>query len=121
MGHCFPCASGFKGGKGVATSAGATAVVFPYYAPVDVAVALLGYAATKKASIATVAASSVFVALSFAWWLRKLPNGWGPRPTAMLPVFAVLTSAVIAYKFMTMPEEWSHVEDELAEAGPDAA
>jgi glycerol-3-phosphate acyltransferase PlsY len=115
VGHCFPATSGFRGGKGVATSLGATAAVFPLYAPVDLAVAFLGYWTTKKANIATFAASSVFVLLSFVWWRRKLPNGWGPRPNGGLPLFAAVTSAVIAYKFLTTPAEGSHIEDEAAD------
>lgn len=120
VGHCFPATSGFRGGKGVATSLGATAAVFPFYAPVDLAVALLGYVTTKKASVSTFVASSAFVSLSFLWWWRKLPNGWGPRPTAGLPVFAVVTSAVIAYKFLTSPAEGSHIEDDVEEGAADA-
>ena len=125
VGHCFPATSGFRGGKGVATSLGSAVAVFPLYAPVDLAIALLGYVTTKRASISTFIASSTFVLLSFLWWWRKLPNGWGPRPTAGLPMFAVLTSAIIAYKFLTSPAEGSHIEDEVderaADAGADAA
>ena len=78
-GHCFPATSGFKGGKGVATSAGATAV-FPLYEPVDVVVALVGYLATKRASIATISASSVFVALSVVWWRASCQTVWAQNP-----------------------------------------
>ena len=110
FGHCFPATTGFKGGKGVATSAGATAALFPLYAPVDVFVAVFGYVASKKASVATFSASSLFVVLSVVWWMRRLPNGWGPRPTAGLPMFAVITTSIIAYKFATTPAEGSHIE-----------
>ena len=40
-GHIFPVWSGFRGGKGVATSAGACLAVFPAYFPINLAVALL--------------------------------------------------------------------------------
>lgn len=39
-GHCYPLWSGFRGGKGVATSFGQCLYTFPAYAPVDVALAL---------------------------------------------------------------------------------
>ena len=35
------------------------------------------------------------------WWRKGWPNGWGPAPTAALPVSAALSSAVIMYKFLT--------------------
>ena len=38
-GHIFPVWSGFRGGKGVATSAGACLAVFPAYFPIDMLVA----------------------------------------------------------------------------------
>jgi len=100
-GHCFPWHAGFKGGKGVAASAGQCLATFPAYFPVDVAVAALtGTRRWKhRAYAATMAASVSWVAASVLWWRRGWPNLWGPRPTVGLPIAAAATSAMIVYKF----------------------
>jgi glycerol-3-phosphate acyltransferase PlsY len=74
IGHCYPVWSGFRGGKGVATSFGQCLYTFPAAAPVDL--------------------------LSLLWWRRKLPNSWGPAPTAALFVANCATVAVIASRFV---------------------
>ncbi|GAB4338368.1 MAG: hypothetical protein Kow0010_26700 [Dehalococcoidia bacterium] len=99
-GHCFPVFHGFRGGKGVATSVGTALACFPLYVPVDVGVAVAGFARTRHAGRATMLASVVFVAASVVWWWRRLPNGWGPKPTSGLPLYALATSAIIASRFV---------------------
>lgn len=99
-GHCFPVSHRFHGGKGVATGVGTALYCFPVYVPVDVAVAAAGFARMRHAGKATVLASALFVAASFAWWVRRLPNGWGPAPTSGLPLYALATSAIIASRFV---------------------
>jgi len=49
----------------------------------------------------TAVASVAWVAAGVLWWRKGWPNGWGPKPTAALPVSAAASSAVIAYKFLT--------------------
>ena len=81
-GHCFPFHAGFKGGKGVAASAGQCLATFPSYFPIDVTVAVLtGTRRWKqRAYTATVVASLSWVAAGTLWWRRGWPNLWGPRP-----------------------------------------
>lgn len=105
LGHCLPVWSGFRGGKGVATSAGTTIVCFPAYIPIDASLAAGTLVLSRgSANAATYVASTVFTVASLFWWKTKRGNLWGPRPNGWLPVYAAATSAVIAYKFMTAPE-----------------
>jgi glycerol-3-phosphate acyltransferase PlsY len=98
-GHIFPVWSGFRGGKGVATSAGACFAVFPVYFPVDVAVTMVGALVKRTAERVTQASCAVWCAAALAWWRADLPNGWGPKPTWGLFAFAVVSSAMILGKF----------------------
>ncbi len=104
-GHCFPWHAGFKGGKGVAASAGQCLATFPAYFPIDVAVAALSGTPRWKhrAYTATVTASLTWVAAGMLWWRRGWPNLWGPTPSAALPMAAAATSTMIVYKFATAP------------------
>ncbi len=103
VGHCFPAFAGFRGGKGVATSAGTTAVCFPAYIPIDVGLVALSWAASKHAGKATAVASGVFVLAAVAWRTFRLPNAWGAKVTWGLPLYALATTAVITYKFLAAP------------------
>jgi glycerol-3-phosphate acyltransferase PlsY len=108
VGHCFPVWTGFRGGKGVATSAGQMLATFPPYAGVDLGLAVL--AATSewwksRALPATVAASVIWVGATAVWWKKDLPNLWGPQPEAHLPIAAAASSAVIIYKFAMSPDQ----------------
>lgn len=106
VGHCFPWHTGFRGGKGVAASAGQCLATFPAYCPIDLVVA----GATgvlpwwRKRAFATLAVSSaVWVGAGVVWWRRRWPNLWGPEPTVALPAAAAATSALIVYRFKTAP------------------
>lgn len=99
VGHVFPVWSGFRGGKGVATSYGALLGVFPAYALPDVGIALVTRALTGDARLANDVASVGWVAAALVWWRRELPNAWGAPPTVALPVSAAVTSALIAWRF----------------------
>jgi len=100
LGHCVPAWNGFQGGKGVAASAGTALVCFPAYMPIDVALAGGTLALSRgSAGMATYVASAVFTASSVFWWQTKKGNLWGPKPSALLPLYAVATSAIICYRF----------------------
>jgi len=104
IGHCAPVWSGFRGGKGVATSAGTSLVCFPAYMPVDISLAAATLALSRgQAGAATYVASAAFVTAALYWWLRGRGNLWGPRPTVGLPLYALSTSAIIAFRFLTAP------------------
>ncbi len=98
-GHIAPVWSRFRGGKGVATSAGACLAVFPAYFPIDAAVAAVGAVASQQAERAVLLSSTAWTAAAVLWWRRGLPNGWGPEPTAALPAFAGVSSAMILLRF----------------------
>lgn len=104
VGHCLPVWNGGKGGKGVGTSVGQCLATFPAYFPIDLGVAAVTAANPRwkqRAFASAVASSICWVIGGFVWWRRSLPNLWGPRPTAALPIAAALSSAMIAYKFVT--------------------
>jgi len=102
-GHCYPIWNGFRGGKGVAASVGQCAATFPAYFPIDVAVAAATAsvpAFTQRAFAATLASSTCWVVGGIVWWAKGWRNLWGPKPTVMLPLGALLSSAIIAERFV---------------------
>jgi len=119
VGHCYPLWSGFRGGKGVATSVGQCAATFPVWSVVDLLVAWAAAEAPRRRRwygdvgdrrwwrrrhvMATVVSSSAWVAASTLWWRRGWPNLWGPRPSAALPLAAAATSSVILFRLATEP------------------
>jgi glycerol-3-phosphate acyltransferase PlsY len=119
IGHCAPVWSGFRGGKGLATSAGTSLICFPAYMPIDLGLAAATMALSKgRAGTATYIASAVFITASVYWWRAKKGNLWGPKPTAGLPLYAITSSAIIAYRFLTAPSMLEQVAagDELVRA-----
>jgi glycerol-3-phosphate acyltransferase PlsY len=116
IGHCFPAWTEFKGGKGVATSAGTTLVCFPAYIPFEMASVGGSFAISRHAGKATAAGCTMFVVLSWAWRRFNLRNGWGPQPTAAMPLYALATSGIIAYKFLTAPEHMGDLKDRAMES-----
>ncbi len=99
VGHCFPIWSRFKGGKGVAASCGQCLVTFPAYFPIDLGIAWAVAKWRGRAYPATALACSVWVGAGVVWWKRGWRNGWGPSPTAALPVAAAISSAAILSRF----------------------
>lgn len=103
IGHCYPVWNGFRGGKGVAASVGQCLVTFPAYFPIDAAVAVVTAAVPRwkqRTFAATIASSVCWVIGGLVWWRRKLPNAWGPTPTAALPLASAVSSAVIMRRFI---------------------
>jgi acyl phosphate:glycerol-3-phosphate acyltransferase len=104
VGHCFPAWNRFRGGKGVATSAGVCLATFPAYTPVDLAVAAATSVSRRwrrRAFSTTAVASAAWIGGGLLWWRRRWPNAWGPKPTGALPAAAAASSAVILYRFAT--------------------
>jgi glycerol-3-phosphate acyltransferase PlsY len=99
VGHVFPVWSGFRGGKGVATSYGAVLGVFPAYAVPDLLVAGAAARLTKDPRRANDICSAVWTGAALLWWARRLPNLWGPAATVALPLHAAATSALISWRF----------------------
>jgi glycerol-3-phosphate acyltransferase PlsY len=103
VGHCYPVWTGFRGGKGVATSVGQVLATFPVYFPIDFAVAAATVANPKlkhRTFVANTLASLTWIASATLWWRRRWPNLWGPPPTVGLPLAAAASSAVIYRRFV---------------------
>lgn len=115
VGHCFPIWTGFRGGKGVAASGGQVLVTFPVYFPIDLVVAGVTVAGPWKsrALVATAVAALAWTSAGALWWRRQLPNAWGPRPSAALPLFSACSSAVILARFLGERSTPAHNEDVL--------
>jgi glycerol-3-phosphate acyltransferase PlsY len=106
VGHCYPVWTGFRGGKGVATSAGQCLATFPAWTPLDLALAGATAASPRwrrRSFAATAVASAGWVSAGLVWWRRHWPNLWGPPPTAALPAAAAASSAVILWRFARSP------------------
>jgi len=72
LGHSFPVWLHFKGGKGVATSAGALFGLAPVAALVGAAVWILTFAVTRYVSVASVSAAAALpVIILIVTWLRQ--------------------------------------------------
>lgn len=67
LGHLFPIFLGFRGGKGVATGAGAVAVLVPIPAAIAFGTWLLALLATRTVSVASLAAAMTLVAVRLAF------------------------------------------------------
>lgn len=99
FGHMFSVFLHFKGGKGVATSAGVVLGLYPYYTLPGV-IAILGFAAifmmTRYVSVASIIGSVIFV---LAYISVGMAAHW-PVVGAQWPLlaFAVLMAAMIIYK-----------------------
>lgn len=107
-GHCYPVWTGFRGGgKGVAASVGQCLVTFPAYFPIDVAVAAITASNPKwkqRAFAATATSSTCWVLGGVLWWAKGWRNLWGPKPSALLPLAAAASSAIIAQRFLAAGE-----------------
>ena len=104
VGHCVPVWNGGRGGKGVAPSVGQCLATFPAYFPVDLGIAAVTASNPRwkqRAFAATIVSSVCWVLGGLVWWRKRLPNLWGPRPTAALPLASLASSAMIAFKFAT--------------------
>jgi len=66
LGHNYPCWLGFKGGKGIATSAGVLTALVPWALLIILSVWIVLFAVTRYVSIGSLAASAT---LPFATWL----------------------------------------------------
>jgi acyl phosphate:glycerol-3-phosphate acyltransferase len=98
-GHIAPPWSNFKGGKGVATSAGACLAVFPVYFPIDAAVAAVGAVRSRNPELTVRINGAVWIGAAALWSAAKLPNAWGPKPGRGLVAFSAVGAAMILAKF----------------------
>jgi glycerol-3-phosphate acyltransferase PlsY len=80
IGHNYTCWLGFKGGKGIATSAGVFVALAPLAASLALGVWILLFLITRYVSVASIAAS---VALPTAVWITKSSVCLGLVTTAL--------------------------------------
>lgn len=117
-GHCFPAFARFRGGKGLATSAGTTFLCFPVYVPVDIGIIGATYAGLRHGTAASLTATAMFCVAAVSWYRFRLPNAWGPRPTIGLPLYAIATSAMITWKFLSAPPHKGNVRPAATAGDP---
>ena len=98
-GHILPPWSRFRGGKGVATSAGACLAVFPVYFPIYIALAAAVAIASHSSEVAAQVSGAAWIAAAVACWAADLPNGWGPEPGFGLVAFVASSTVMILWKF----------------------
>ncbi|HXG47995.1 MAG TPA: glycerol-3-phosphate 1-O-acyltransferase PlsY [Methylomirabilota bacterium] len=87
LGHNYTCWLGFKGGKGIATSAGVLLALVPLSLLIILTVWILVFAATRYVSLGSIAASA---ALPLAAW------GTGESPTIL--AVTTLMAALAIYR-----------------------
>lgn len=99
LGHMFSPFLGFKGGKGVATSAGVLLGVFPYYTVPGIVVILVWIAVFQTTRYVSVASMIGSVLFPVAYVAIGLTVGWSIVADQLpLLAFAVLVPLMIVYK-----------------------
>jgi glycerol-3-phosphate acyltransferase PlsY len=74
LGHNFTCWLGFKGGKGIATSAGVLGALVPLALGIALAVWLLVFALSRYVSLASIAAAAALPVATVCLDRSNLPN-----------------------------------------------
>lgn len=85
IGHCWPVYLGFKGGKGVATSAGIVLYLFPQGALISLVIFIIVVAISRYVSL-----GSILVAALLPFWMALYH-----KPLAILVMGAVMAGLVI--------------------------
>ena len=102
IGHMFSVFLRFKGGKGVASSAGVMLGLFPYYTwpgLVAISVFIIVFLPWRYVSLGSMLGA---IAFPIAYLLIALLCGWHPFGSQLpLLVFAVLMAGLIVYKHRT--------------------
>lgn len=102
MGHMFSVFLRFKGGKGVATSAGVVIGLYPYFTLAGLAVVgvfMIVFFLTRYVSLGSVAAACAFPLLYVAIGMVR---GWSVTGDQLpLLVFAVVMSGLVIWKHRT--------------------
>ena len=119
-GHMFSLFLRFKGGKGVATTAGALLGLWPYYtlpAVGMIAVFVVLYRTTRYISVGSVAGSASFP----LWYVGiGLAAGWDPLGRQQWPLlaFSVVVAGLIVFKHRSnLARLWAGTENRAAPRG----
>ena len=97
LGHNYSPWVGFKGGKGIATSAGVLIAMMPAAIVILLVVWLIVFATTRYVSLASIVAAAVLplVTLWGSWFHGKIQNGTWNKP---LFVFTVIIAVLAVWK-----------------------
>lgn len=100
LGHNYSPWVGFKGGKGIATSAGVLIALMPAAVVILMVVWLLVFLISRYVSLASVAAAAVLPVLTLwgSWFHGKIQDGTWNKP---LFVFSILIAALAIWKHRT--------------------
>jgi acyl phosphate:glycerol-3-phosphate acyltransferase len=97
LGHNYSPWVGFKGGKGIATSAGVLIAMMPAAIVILLVVWLLVFAVSRYVSLASIVAAAVLplVTLWGSWFHGKIQNGTWNKP---LFIFTVIIAVLAVWK-----------------------
>ncbi len=100
LGHNYSPWVGFKGGKGIATSAGVMLALMPAGVGVLVIVWLLAFLTTRYVSIASIVAAAAlpFITIYGSWHHGRIANGTWNKP---LFIFSVVIAVLAIWKHRT--------------------
>lgn len=104
VGACYPAFANFKGGKGLAATAGGSFIVFPGWVPVNLFLLGAGKKLTGSIATATYITATVLMLATVTWWRKGLSNLWGPPATKGLPAWGLVMWALLCYRYLTAPE-----------------
>ena len=112
LGHLFPIYLGFRGGKGVATGAGAIVVLVPLPAAVALGTWALAVFATRMVSFASIAALLALVAARLVFKLDSFgAENW------LVTVFCIVGSVVVIVKHRTnIARLWIGTESRIGDS-----
>ncbi|MCU0779097.1 MAG: glycerol-3-phosphate 1-O-acyltransferase PlsY [Akkermansiaceae bacterium] len=100
LGHNYSPWAGFKGGKGIATSAGVLLGLMPFAVVLLLAVWLLLFFTTRYVSVASIGAAAVLPLLTLwgSWHHGRIQDGTWNKP---LFVFSIIIAVLAAWKHRT--------------------
>ena len=103
VGHVYPVWLGFRGGKGVATAAGAFALLAPWPTAISALAFGVTVAATRYVSLGSVVAATL---LSAAVW-------WSPGPRGLGIGSTIVTALILVRHWENLVRLWSRTERAL--------
>lgn len=103
VGHVYPVWLGFRGGKGVATAAGAFALLAPWPTAIAALAFVVTVAATRYVSLGSVVAATL---LSVSIW-------WSPGPRSLDVGATIVTVLIVVRHWENLVRLWSRTERAL--------
>ena len=113
LGHTFSPFVGFKGGKGVATTAGAFAVIAPYAVLVSFVAFAAVFFATRVVSIGSITAASVMPVAVLFFELKS------SEPSLTIILFSALVCAWVIFKHRTNIQRLREGTEQRLDGPPD--